>query len=462
MKPFSDKWLVACHAMSGIDFEKNHAQKEAIDWWLGSDSRFMLLLGGERGGKSLAGAFAGLACMDVGRKTEYWIVGPDYRQARPEFSYLYNWFQDYDLIDGEPSMPAAEAAAWSMTTKFGATIRTRSSADVQKLASFSVDGVIMAEAAQQIYEAYLKLVGRVSETGGFLILSGTLERGLPWYGDLFERWQGENVLGARSFSLPSWENREVYPGGRSDPKILELEAEYPPDLFEERFGAKPRRKMGLVLPEFDMPIHVKHLRHNPLGSPVELAIDPGQHTYAVLFLQYDGLVCNVLDRVYTKGMIAQDVIPMAMGNPLWKFIDLREAGTIDNAGKQHHANKSQIELWNEIAGANLQAKYIKLDETISTIRYRLRDSNPLHKPLIYFNDHMTNARGPDGIALDVLAEPLSWRWPERGPNQNVAVRPVDKNNDAMKALGYSLVHRYGSNVERKKFKSGKRRTYGWA
>lgn len=458
MQPFSEKWLKACYAMAEVNFEKNLAHKEILDWWFGTDSRFMLILGGERGGKSLTAAFAGMACMDVGRKGEYWIVGPDYRQARPEFQYMYEWFKKYDLILGEPSMPANEAAAWSLTTKFGASLRTRSAADVQKLASFSVDGIIMAEAAQSIHEAYLRLLGRVSETNGWLILSGTLEQGLPWYVDLYERWQGDNLLGARSFSLPSWSNLEVYPGGRDDPKIKELEAEFPPDLFMERFGAKPQKKLGLVLPEFDMSIHVKHLTVDP-KHPVELAIDPGQHTYAVLFLQYDGLVCNVLDRVYVKGMIAQDVIPQAMGNPLWKYIDPLYAGTIDVAGKQHHANKSQMELWQEIAGVCLTAKYIRLDETIAALRYRLRDTNPLYKPLLYFNNHMTNARGPDGIALDVLAEPLTWRWPDRGPSQNLAVKPVDKNNDAMKAIGYSLVQRYGMNLERQKRNSAIRRDY---
>jgi hypothetical protein len=458
MKPASDKWLQACRAISKLSFEKNVLQGEVLDWWWDSESRFMQILGGERGGKSLVAAFAALTCMKPGEKAEYWIVGPDYRQARPEFLYLHQWLEDAGWVT-EVSMPVSETAPWSLSTTFGATIRTRTAGDVQKLASFSVAGIVMAEAAQCVYEAFLKLMGRVSETSGFLILSGTLEKGLPWYGDLYERWQGDNLLDAKSWSLPSWSNLEVYPGGRDDPRIKELEAEFPEDLFMERFGALPQRKFGLVLPEFDMKIHVKRLLHNPKGEPVQLAIDPGQHTYAVLFLQYDGLVCNVLDRVYVKGMIAQDVIPKTMGNPLWKYIDLQDAGTIDVAGKQHHANKSQVELWREIAGANLRSKYIRLDDTIGALRYRLRDVNPLHQPLLFFNNHMTNARGPDGIALDVLAEPLGWRWPDRGSNQNLAQRPIDKNNDALKAIGYNLVQRYGIMLEKKRHTTQARRGY---
>lgn len=461
MKPISERWLTACLAMANVGFDKNERQREILDWWINSDVRFMQVLGGERSGKSLLVALIALIGMKVAeddRELEYWIVGPDYRQARPEFLYLYNWLKAADWIEGEASMPANEAMSWSMRTKFGANIRTRSASEVQKLASFSVDGVIMAEAAQCIYEVYLKLMGRVSETRGFLILSGTLEDGLPWYGDLYERWQGSNVLGARSWSLPSWSNLEIYPGGRDDPAIKELESEYPPDLFMERFGAVPRKRTGLVLPEFDMTRHVKRLVVDPT-QPVYLAIDPGQHCYAVLFLQFKGLYTYVLDRIYERGLIAQEIIPKAMGNPLWKYIQNWDAGAIDNAGKQHQANYSQIELWQKIAGVSLQGQYIKLDDTIQTIRYRLGDNNPHHEPLIYFNDHMSNARSPDGLALDVLAEPLSWSWPKRAPGRNEAARPVDRNNDAMKALGYALVYRYGLHTERKRQETKPKRSY---
>lgn len=438
----------------------NPTQQIVEDWWFGTDARFTQILGGERAGKSWLAADLALPCMNLERnRSEYWVVGPDYLQARPEFTYLYNALHDHKMVvESSVSMPANIAAPWSFQTLWGAHIRTKSAADVQKLASFSVDGVIMAEAAQHIYESYLKLMGRVSETGGFLILSGTLERGLPWYEDLYKRWQGDNTLGARSWSLPSWSNIDIYPGGRDDPRIKELEAEYPEDLFAERFGAEPRKTYGLVLPEFEMATHVKKLQVDA-KQPVELWMDPGQHCYAVLFVQHEGLVTNVLDRIYTRGQIVHDVIPMVMGNPLWKFVDPNNGGVIDNAGKQHQANKSQIELWQEIAGISLRARYVKQDILINTIRFRLGSNNPLHQPLIYFNNHMTNAKSPEGLALDVLAEPELWAWPDRGLHRNQAIVPIDKNNDAMKALGYGLVDRHGGYVTKRKPPKGKRRGY---
>lgn len=460
MKAVSSKWNSICNRLFGT---LTPAQQEIEDWWQSSESRFCLILGGERSGKSRTASRLAIKTMNINQAGEYWIVGPDYQQARPEFMYIYNALNEglegISFVKPESvSMPVSIASPWSFETIWGQTFRTRSAADIQKLASFSVSGVLMVEAAQQVYEAYLKLMGRVQETAGFLILSGTLEKGLPWYGDLYTRWLGANHLGARSFSLPTWSNTVIFPGGREDKGIKELESEYPTDLFMERYGAVPSRKLGLVVPEFDYTKHVRRLEVDK-SAPVELAIDPGQHTYAVLFVQYDGPVCHVLDAVYTHGEIAQNVIPKVVANPLFQYVDLAHAGVIDNAGKQHQANKSQIELWQEIAHVSLRAHYWKLEDSIQSVRFRLLDTNIWHKPLVLFNNHFGNRKSPDGLALDILAEFELWVWPDREPTRNVAKTPVDRNNDAIKALAYSLLDRYGIHTEPKKIKRSTRRQY---
>lgn len=460
MKPPDTAWFYMCDQL--WDIEPTPRQYEIEDWWFNSNARATLILGGERAGKSLESARLLAPLMapvgsDEKRKL-YWIVAPDYNQAKPEWEYLYTFFSKGDFVEGEPSMPFSGSVPWVFDTKLGHRVMTRSAGEVMKLASFSVAGVILAEAAQQPYEAFLKMLGRLSETGGPLIISGTLEKGLSWYADLYQRWQAPNVLGAKSWSLPTWSNTHVYPGGRSDPAILELEAETPEDIFVERYGAKPRRRYGLVLPEFDMAEHVRHLDVVD-DAPIELWIDPGKTVYAVLFVQCLGLYTHVLDRIYRRGCIAQDVIPEVMGHPLFKHVELENAGVIDIAAKQQHANKSQIELWQEMAGCSFRYQYLKEDVTIETIRYRLKRTNVHHEPLLYFNDHMTNAKTPQGEALDVLAEPELWRWPEREGNKNAPKRPIDKNNHAMKAIGYGLVDRYGAGVRKRKKMKPTRQPY---
>jgi hypothetical protein len=81
----------------------------------------------------------------------YWVVGPDYLQARPEFQYLYDIFEKNGLIVSS-SMPISPHQPWAMETKMGHKFFTRSSSDISKLASFVVHGAIISEAAQQEQE----------------------------------------------------------------------------------------------------------------------------------------------------------------------------------------------------------------------------------------------------------------------------------------------------------------------
>lgn len=387
--------------------------------------------------------------LQIDKAGEYWFVGPDYRQARAEFTYMLNAFRVLGMVVGEPSMPLAETSPWSFEITGGTIFKTRTSSDISKLASFTVNGAVICEANQQEEMVFLKLMGRASQTKGCVILSGTIEKGLPWYIRMYKRWQGENVLGAKSWSLPTWSNIDVYPGGRQNPELMQLEATYPPDLFMERFGAEPRKTEGVVIRAFDIAKHVRRLVADP-KLPVELWIDPGQHCYAIWFVQVWGLYTYCLDRIYARNRIVHDIIPEAMGNPLWKYINPQTAGVIDNAGKQHHANKSQVDLWREIAGIHLRSQYIMLDDTINTVNFRLGSNNVHHEPLVYFNDHMRSDVGADGMALDVLAEFDLWKWPERlhEAESNTPVKPVDRNNDAIKALGYGLVDHFGLYSER--------------
>lgn len=423
-----------------MEFAPTPTQKGILDWWCNSDAKYTLICGGERAGKSyLAAAMMAQNLLEPGM---YWIVGPDYLQTRAEFTYLHDALAKGNMLAEKASMPAAFTVPWRMVTRWGAEIVTRSSGEITKLASFSVNGIIMAEAAQQNHAVWLKLMGRVSETNGFIILSGTLENGEPWYEDMLKRWRAPTDLGAKAFTLPTWSNTVIYPGGRDDPKIQALELEYPPDLFMERFGAEPRRYVGTVIPEFDFATHVQELEVQK-DAPVEIAVDPGKMVYAVLFVQRLGMFTHVLDEVYTHGKIVHEVIPLVMGNPLWQYVDTGDAGVIDIAGTQEHANHSQTSIWLEMAGVNFRHRYTHERTLIDTIRFRMSNANIQHEPLVYFSSKLSNDRTPDGQATGILSEMELWRWPQRRFKRSEPRSPIDSNNHAVKALGYYLVDRFG-------------------
>lgn len=453
--PPDDTWTRLCWAALG--YSPNPLQAQAIRaFWTGT--RFILICGGERAGKSFTSVALSLSVMgprDDGAEQLYWIVGPDYMQARAEFDYYLQVFRTLGCVAKE-STPESHTLPWVLETDYGLRLETKTSSDIRKLASVPIDGAIMAEAAQQEYAVWLKLRGRVAQKRGWVVLSGTLEKGLPWYGTMLRKWKARNPDDGASFSLPSWSNTAIYPGGRDDPEIKALERSTPYDLFMERYGAEPHTQHGLVIPEFDPGVHLRplELQRDPQTKepyPLTLAIDPATHTYAVLFIQKIGVYAHVLDAVYRKNAVAQDVIGECVANPLWKYVNKRDGNVIDIAGTQRHANKSQVEIWADLAKVSLTSRFRHIENTIDVVRFRLGRTNTMGEPLLYFSDRLPNPEPlPDGSAAHFITEFELWKWPERSSNMGVARVPIDRANDGIKALGYWLLHHYGPVEKRKK------------
>jgi len=471
----SQNWLRVIWGLLG--YSPNPTQAEAI-YAILNGVRFLLICGGARAGKSFTTVAIALMLMEPtveelesggvgsGRAPRHcWIVGPDYRQARAEFEYLWQALQRGGFV-ATVSMPLNPTSSWVMTTTWGFKVETKSSSDIRKLASYSVDIFLMVEAAQQEYEVFLRGQERVAQGRGHVILSGTLEEGLPWYGDMLKRWEGPNDEGGFALSLPTWSNTHAFPGGWDDPEIQRIYRQHVNsstlDHFEERYGAKPRKSTGLVIVEFDYARNVRRMQPD-YDVPIELWVDPGKNCYCVLFVQVIGLVTNVLDRVYLRGGIAQDAIEACQANPLFDLVYKNRGthGVIDVAGRHQYGMPSHIEIWQKTAGLSFRSNYVHQDVGRDVVRFRLRDDPKLGHPLLFFNSHMTNAKSPDGQAADVLAEFELWKWRKTGANRSEPRRPIDSNNHAIKALGYGLYDHFGPTEERKVIKRHRKRS-AWA
>lgn len=446
-------------------------QREIFFDVLRNQYRQGMILGGERGGKSfllalLLAALSGPVDVDGKSYTgeTYWLVGPDYRQARPEFTYIYEILNEMGQIESY-SMPENQNQPWGMTTTWGTKFETRTSSDVTKLASFSVNGVGMCEASQQSDAVRLKLRGRTAQTRGFVYMAGTLEKGLPWYASTFRKWQRYNRdEEARSFKLPTWSNLSIFPGGEEDPEIEALRRDYPADLFAERFGAEPQSRYGLVIPEFDPVKHIVEIvpmlstDMKPITDgqmpfytdlPVEMAYDPGTHTAALWFVQRQGKLSVFLDSVYIKNVLVQDFIPEVKKSPYWEYARRSQGHVADRAVNQQHHNKSVAVIWQEEAQIQWNSVFIKEERWLwETMRYRLSTNNVYETPLMFFAD--TNPfpePTPDGWAPAAMTEFQLWKWPDRifNPDAGSTMRPIDSNNDAMKAAIYHQIYYYGVN-----------------
>lgn len=433
-------------------------------------SRIKLMAGGVRAGKSKVLAMEAAKHLLV-ENGLCWIVGPDYAQTKWEFRYLLEGLRKLGYIKKPPSMP--EHGAWSLETKYGYRIETKSSVDLETIASSATDLFVITEANQHKSGILEKAYERALEKQSPVLAGGTFENSSVWYMKAWERFQGDNEVRAHSFSLPSWTNPYVFKGGRNDPGIVELEKLLGPEKFLERCAAIPSKPEGLVHKAFNHRKHIKRLDFDP-DLPIEIAIDPGQHTYAVEAIQWvtipgqfmkdvrSGLMIplvevRVIDEVYVHDMIAQDVIPQVKAKPWFKYV---KSGVIDTAGKQRGANLSQIEIWWKATGLSLRSQYLFIPESIDVLNLRLRDYPGYGLPLIYFDYRLSNDVLPNGKAMGIVGEMGLYKWPAWNEGTSERRIPININNDACKAVSYWLYDKFGPTEARKRGKNRRSvRTY---
>ncbi len=399
-----------------------------------SDARIKLIAGGERGGKSFTGAKEAVLAAPLSELI--WIVGPEFDIARTEFEYCLNDFNKQGMVGGV-SFPKQGPCSFTLKgTKElkGCEIVTKSAKEPQKLGMEAPDFILACEAAQMEYEAYLRLRGRIAEKRGKMVLSGTFEGSLGWYPDLFIRWQGANDEEAKSFSLPTWSNTLIYPGGRNDPEILSLENSTPHDRFMERYAGVPCKPSGLIMSEFNNAVHVGEYEFDP-NLPVDVAVDPGYAgAHAVLVIQVKNDIPHLIDEVYLQGYVTEEIIDICKQRMWWGKV---VGGAIDVAGRQHQAMAAPVEIWQNKAGVNLQSKQVEIEAGIDLLRSFLL-VNPISNTPKLFVDYKCKG---------FIAECGGGKSPVYGGGPWLrdinTGKPKAQNDHACKAVIYWLASKFG-------------------
>lgn len=396
-----------------------------------ADVRQKLVSGGERGGKSKFTAMELLIWVAATLDGLFWLVGPDYEQARAEFQHLVDALAKLNWLAKRYAVSTPKVGGWRVVTRQGNVIETKTSHEIEKLASVAPSGICMCEAAQQEYGSYLRCRGRVAEKRGPIILSGTFEGSFGWYPELWQRWQGANEDGGHSYSLPTWSNLAIYPGGRQDPEILALEATYPADEFLERFGAIPCPPRTLVFREFR---HLLHIRddadYRESRGGVQLWVDPGYAAaYAVDCVQVQHGQVHHFDEIYLQGYTGEKIIPMVQAKPWYSKVNLI---VMDVASKAHPATQSQSELWRDKTGRQIVMNSVGVDEGITRHHTFLEDPST-GKPRLFHHPRCKHTIGEYG----------KYRYQQDNERRSSTEIPIDRDNHSMKALAYGLVANFG-------------------
>lgn len=420
----------------------NYVPTEAEEVIHHDEAKNKLVAGGERAGKSETNEkellkhwytdIAGLPLESKKPKALYWLLGDDYAACRGEWDYLVEDFTKLEILARPPTKNIDPG---EILLQDGTRIVTKSARYPEKIATEAPDGILICEAAQIEYEVFLRAWSRLAERRGWLSMAGTFEEEeyVSWYRELYELGQSHNSLGLKSFSLPSWSNLYIFPGGRQDPEILKLEAGMTSERFQERFGGVPCPKTGRVVTEFANAIHVKDCPFDK-NLPVELMVDPGYAgAYAVLAGQDLGEQIALIDEIYVQGVVTKDIILMAKKKEWW---DAVSGGAIDIAGRQHQAMAAPVEVWLS-EGVSLRSKKVNIEDGIDLLRTHLKQHPISGKPGIIVD---SKCRG-------FISECGGGKSPVEGGGlwmrDRHTLKPIERNNHACKAFIYYLSNKYG-------------------
>jgi len=431
-----------------VGYQPNPAQA-AVHF---DNHRIKQVVGGVRAGKSTIGAKELLSQFWLGQL--FWLIGADYEQCRAEFGYLVSDFERLGIIKPNGrSFPSRDQCRLEIEPNI--VIETKSAKYVERIAGQAVDGIVMCEAAQMPRDIFTRCIERLVEKRGWLVMEGTLETSLDWYADVFKDYQiADNKDSGLSFSLPSWSNTAIFPGGRDDPEIVRAESICGHDLFIERYGGVPVKPKGLVFPEFKSILHTGGYPRVP-KEPIFISIDPGWHpgAYAVEFLQFLGDDIYVVDEIYEQFMMHEQIITMVKQKPFYKDII---GGAIDIQAKQQTGRKPVWDIWREMTNLHLDTTRIQpIEDGVNTLRTYLLDPMMHGEPKLHIDIRCRGLISEFGGCKS----PLS---PEMNPNRGAWKRKMDRagnvldnkledrNCDAIKALIYGIVSERGFTTKRRR------------
>ena len=429
-----------------LGFTPNKHQAEALY----DPSRYKLVMGGVRAGKSLTGAAYLAAHASMTSNGLFWVVGTTYALSWFEFK------QCLDLLVGICNLAethgSRENPPFSLTTRSGSTISSHSADDPRTLAGEAPHGIVGCEVGVwPEYETFLRVIERTSEKRGWLYLSGSFESSSGWLPEKFKQWQTENEDGGRSFSLPTHTNTVIYPGGENDPEILRLKAIYPENRFMERFMGVPCPPTGAVFPDFRATHHIRSAAEFTPELPVEIWIDPGYNVYSVLAVQFrgEGRV-SVIDELYLRGLTTEEIISLCTRKPWWKRV---EGGVIDVAAKQHHAQRSVLEIWYNKAGITLRTVRVGIEDGIDRLHTFLRPNPLTGVPDLMVHPRCRGLISEFGAGVPPLEGGGVYRYKTDEAGVSASDKPIDAHNHSIKALTYGLYFTFGA-VSRKPAEMG--------
>lgn len=260
-----------------------------------SNARFRMPNCGRRYGKSTMAGTDRLADMFI-PNTIGWIVGPTYDLGEKEFRVMWDALIVKLGLGLDKRVKKAynkrQGDMW-IEMPWGARAEVRSASQPERLVGEKLNWAIMSEAAKHNKETWERFIRpSLADFRGPADFPTTPE-GYNWFYDLWMLGMDDAFTNYQCWQFPSWENPVVFPEGRNDPEILEIERTTSPEWFAQEIGADFSAFVGKIFSEFTTYTHVRSHKFNPLWRnyiawdfgyvrpcvAIEFQIDPQDNIY---------------------------------------------------------------------------------------------------------------------------------------------------------------------------------------
>lgn len=306
-----------------------HATQRKI---LTDPRRNQAFAGGRRVGKSQTGghkllpyAFTAMSEIPwleaIGKRREYWIVGPEYSDAEKEFRVVWDALKRLGVDFDHPGSYNNPLAGELHISLWGGyfQVHGKSAKYPNTLVGEGVSGIVCSEAAKlrpSVWPKYLRPT--LNDFLGWAYFGSTPE-GRNWFYRIWEDGQNPARGDWGSWRAPSWSNKYLFPLGATDEAIKELrewmkKAQVPVDL-------PPTADLGRLGINADTWSQVVHRTWENFGAVlgidpevVALILDLSEELFnqeiAALFNEFVGRVFKDFDEEIHVGDFTLD--------PAWK------------------------------------------------------------------------------------------------------------------------------------------------
>jgi hypothetical protein len=421
---------------------------------------------------------------DLGKRNEFWIVGPEYTDSEKEFRKHWDAIKRWGVpMDRPGSYYDAHSGDMQLSLFQGKhLVIAKSAKHPERLVGEGLAGVIMAEAAklkESVWSKYIRPT--LSDFAGWSIHASTPE-GKNWFYDNWMMGQDTNNEDWASWRIPSWFNPYVYPGGATDSAIATLRASLDeggfnyaalvkrlgidPEIaamvrdldeitFKQEIGADFSEYVGRVFKDFDEEVHVRDFEYEPRW-PLFAAVDYGfTNPFVWLLVQIDVWDnVYVLDEMYESGYTIDDAAR-----------EIRSRGLAPDSLKMFYPDPAEpgdtlaLERHLKIpagggTGGELKTRLRYIREALKVRNLHLEYGDPERKPKLFINRKCKNT----------IREFNDYRYPsgEEKRDKNNPENPLKKDDHTPEALGRFYIGHYGqpehkagvTSVRQARFKKG--------